>query len=82
MTCIYCGEDGSFARHYCQGKLKDIGYVCEQCDRLATSGKHLCKPSRVPRANLPKDTSTDKTTVRKIELAVISLESGERTTRK
>ncbi len=50
MTCVYCGEDGSFAKHYCQGKLEDISYVCEQCDRLATSAKLLCKPTRVPKS--------------------------------
>jgi hypothetical protein len=47
-VCPYCGQTASHVKHYCQGKLDSLKYVCEKCGRLAPALETLCQPAAVP----------------------------------
>jgi hypothetical protein len=45
--CDWCGSLLMDERHMCNGKIKELAYICNSCGRLAVSDKYLCDPKKI-----------------------------------
>lgn len=46
-TCDWCGSLIPSQRHLCNGKVREISFVCNSCGRTAVSADLLCKPEKI-----------------------------------
>ncbi|HON51544.1 MAG TPA: dodecin domain-containing protein [Candidatus Sumerlaeota bacterium] len=44
-TCDWCGNVIPDERHLCDGKLKELTYICNSCGRTAVKAEYLCNPA-------------------------------------
>ena len=45
--CRWCGALIIDERHACDGKVKELAYICNSCGRMAVSANHLCSPRKI-----------------------------------
>jgi len=45
--CDWCGALIPDERHLCDGKVKELAYICNSCGRTAVKAEHLCKPEKI-----------------------------------
>jgi len=49
-TCEWCGALIPDARHLCDGKIRELAYICNSCGRTAVKAEHLCNPVKIKKA--------------------------------
>lgn len=45
--CEWCGALLPDIRHTCDGKIKNLAYICNTCGRTAVKAEHLCGPRKI-----------------------------------